>query len=154
MKEDGKTIGIQAIARDITERKKAKEEIRLLSNIVQQTSEAIAVSDLAGKLVFSNSAWADMHGYEMKELAEKDVSIFYQKPEIVRLFEGKARSEGFVRGRIVHIRKNGSTFTTLSLLSLLKDERGKPMGIARTAKDIRRIVLDIRDVGILPKLAS
>lgn len=140
-----------AVTRDITERKKAEKELRLLSSVVQQTSEAIAVFDMERKIVFANSAWAEMHGYEAEELTEKDVSIFYKKPEIVGLFEERVRSKGFMRGRIVHVRKDGSVFPALTTLTLLKDERGKPTGIARIVKDIRDIVKDIRDVGLLPK---
>lgn len=147
----GNPTGFVAITRDITERKKAEREIRLLSSVVRQTSEAIAVFDLEGKLVFANSAWTEKHGYEAKELIGKDASIFIKKPEIARLFEQKVRSKGSVRARIVHAKKDGSAFPTLATLTMLKDEKGKPTGIVRIVKDLRDIVRDIRDVGLLPK---
>lgn len=147
----GNPTGFVAITRDISELKKAEREIRLLSSVVRQTSEAIAVFDLEGKLVFANSAWTEVHGYEAKELIGKDVSIFIKNPEIARLFEEKVRSKGSVRARIVHIRKDGSAFPTLATLTILKDERGEPTGMVRIVKDLRDIVRDIRDVGLLPK---
>ncbi len=145
---------INAIAKRmgrIIERGRMNKENKMLSNVIHQTSEAIAISDFEGKIVFINKAWAEMHGYKMKELTEVNISIFYKKPEIMKLFEDQTKTDGTIRGRIAHVTKEGMPFATLSALSLLKDEKGKPIEIVRIAKDIRKIVSDIRDVGILPK---
>jgi PAS domain S-box-containing protein len=68
LKDDsGHTAGLIATAEDITERKKIEEKIRLLSSVVEQTVEGIAVSDLKGQILFVNSAWLKMHDYDIHD---------------------------------------------------------------------------------------
>ncbi|GAI21979.1 unnamed protein product, partial [marine sediment metagenome] len=55
------------IARDISERKKAEEEIRKLSTAVEQSIDGIAIGDLELKLIYVNDAFARMHGYAKGE---------------------------------------------------------------------------------------
>lgn len=146
----GKWHGI-AIIRDVTERKSREHKIRLLSTVAEQMSEAVAVSDREGRLVFANAAWAEMHGYTDEELVDKNISLFYQQPETECSFSRAALSRGLVRGRLVNVRKDGTVFTTLTTFSSLSDENSSIVGIVRLAKDIRGIVSEIRDVGLLPK---
>jgi PAS domain S-box-containing protein len=134
--------------RDVTESRKTEEKIRLLSNVVQQASEGIAVSDLRGKILFTNSAWLEIHGFgedEENKLLGKMVGTFYcgQQAESI---DRTVQSVGIFRGRVTHVRKDGTTFPALTTVSPLRNEKGKIIGIIRMAKNLREIVRDIRDV--------
>ena len=134
--------------RDVTERKKAEEKINLLSSVVQQALEGIAVSDLDGKILFANSAWLRMHNFdgdEEKDLVGKGVGRFYCRQQVESL-DRKVQSEGIFRGRITQVRKDGTTFPALTTLSPLRDENGQIIGIIRMTKNLTEIVRDIRDV--------
>lgn len=152
--KDGNAVGTQGVVRDITKRKEAEKEVRLLSYVAQQTSEGIAVSDLEGKLVFANRAWSEMHGYDPKELIDEDTSVFYDKKRLYRSLQEKIRSEGSMKVRISHIKKDGTIFPTLATWTLLKDEKDKPIGIVRIAKDLREIIRDIKDVKLLKETSG
>lgn len=69
---DGIPVAIQAIARDITERKRAEEALTRLSRknelILNSAAEGIMGLDLQGKHTFVNLAAARMLGYEVEEL--------------------------------------------------------------------------------------
>jgi PAS domain S-box-containing protein len=134
--------------RDVTERNKAEEKINLLSSVVQQALEGIAVSDLDGKILFANSAWLRMHNFdgdEEKDLVGKGVGRFYCRQQVETL-DRKVQSEGIFRGRITQVRKDGTTFPALTTLSPLRDENGQIIGIIRMTKNLTEIVRDIRDV--------
>ncbi|MCW4018284.1 MAG: PAS domain S-box protein [Candidatus Bathyarchaeota archaeon] len=144
----GQRVGVIATIRDITERKKAEKQIRLLSSVVQQTVEGIAVSDLQGKLLFVNSAWLKMHDFnedEEKELIGQWVMKFYCNLQFDAIDYNLQPNKEF-RGRITQVRKDGTTFAALASLSPLRNEKGQIIGVIHTAKPLTEIVRDIRDV--------
>ncbi|HEX2054918.1 MAG TPA: PAS domain S-box protein, partial [Nitrospiraceae bacterium] len=78
LQEDGKVIGFQAVARDITERRQA-EEARLeseerLRSIVQSTDSAIILMDSDGNVVFWNSGAEKCFGYAAEEMIGQPVT--------------------------------------------------------------------------------
>ncbi len=138
--DNGDIIGFLGIQRNITDRKKAEEKINLLSNIVKQSTEGMAQADLNGNLVFINNAWCEMHGYKSyKELLGKNLAIFHNKEQAendVIPFNDKVMKNGTYSGEVGHITKDGEPFPTLMTTTVLKDDKGKPYGIAAIAKDI------------------
>jgi len=56
------------IFRDITERKKAEEEIKRLGSAVEQSIDGIGIGDLETRLLYVNRAYAEMHGYSPEEM--------------------------------------------------------------------------------------
>ncbi|MCK5108123.1 MAG: PAS domain S-box protein [Methanosarcinales archaeon] len=128
------------IFRDITERKKEEEETRRLATIVEQAAEGIAIIDIEGNIQFANQAWATMHGYESSnELAGKHLSIFHTEEQLkteVIPFNEVVKQSGHNAGEVAHMRKDGTTFPTMMVVSLLKNKQDKPYGIVGFAQDI------------------
>ncbi len=124
---------------DITERKQAEEELRRLGSAVEQSIDGTAVSDLDGKIQFINPAWAQMHGYSVEELQGKHLSMFHTKEQLqkdVGPFNERVMETGAHQGEVGHVRKDGTTFPTWMTTTLFKDERGTPVGLVGTARDI------------------
>lgn len=71
----GKIIGVSSIARDITKRKKAEEELRktniYLENILENSPDAIGIVDKQGKFVKWNKMAAKLYGYSFEDLSGK-----------------------------------------------------------------------------------
>lgn len=139
-------VEMQRQERELSARARAN---RQLSFVVQQTSQGVSISDNDGVLLFSNFAWAEMHGYERQEISGKDIGVFYSDAGLAKSLMGEVRSQGSRKVRIEHRKKDGSVFSTLSTWSLLKDEEGGSIGIVRMARNWREIIRDIRDVGLL-----
>lgn len=136
---DKKGVPMQMIGtiQDITERKKAEEDLGIYKFLVDQSNEQIALADLYGVVVFTNGAWARAHGYKKEELIGKHLSIFHTKDEIknVNSFQKILLKKGKHFGEIVHKRKDGSTFITMMHNFVLKVD-GKPMFMVGMARDI------------------
>ncbi|MEW6080045.1 MAG: PAS domain S-box protein [Thermodesulfobacteriota bacterium] len=135
----GEIDGIVGVMLDITERKKAEEQLRRLKLAVEQTIDGLAVADLDGKVVFTNKAWADMHGYDTADLVGRHLGIFHteeQMREHVRPFNEKVRIAGSFHGEVGHVRKDGSVFLTWMSTALMHDEQMQPVGLVAVARDI------------------
>jgi PAS domain S-box-containing protein len=60
---NGQPIGLMGMAQDITERKRAEEQIRLMAASVQSTHEMICITDPENRFIFANQAFLAGHGY-------------------------------------------------------------------------------------------
>jgi PAS domain S-box-containing protein len=128
--KDGHFQQTHCIMRDITKQKEAEDKLRLLSSIVHQCREGIAVSDLNGNLMFMNYAFAQMHGYEPSELFGKNFSIL-RLAEYTNELEtilDTMKKKGEFKGRVIHIKKDGSVFPLLMHISRLFDDSKEIVG--------------------------
>jgi PAS domain S-box-containing protein len=65
MLDDGR---IQSIARDITERKRAEESLRLSSEILQRVKSLVLVSDKDGQITYASPSVKTVLGYEPQDM--------------------------------------------------------------------------------------
>jgi len=128
----GKIIGIMGISRDITERKRAEESLRLLGSAVEQAEDSIHITDapldLPGpRILFINPAFTKMTGYTAKEVLGKNPRILQgehtDKAVLARLRAALARGEAF-HGEVINYRKDGSEFYAELHITPIRDPKG------------------------------
>jgi PAS domain S-box-containing protein len=135
---DGKRFH-QSIARDISERKRAEEELLEFKTAVEQSGDGIALSGLDGRLRWVNEAWARMHGYRADEVIGRHLGIFHTQEQLeteVNPFNERLLATGSNEGEVGHARKDGTTFPTWMSTTLLMDANGKPFRLLAMARDI------------------
>jgi len=149
--DEGMPTCSMGTVQDITERRRAAERLRFLSSVVEQSSEGMAVADLEGNLIYVNQAWVEMHGYESpEELTGQHLSVFHDPEQLkneVEPFNEMVMENGYHKGEVGHIRKDGKPFPTLMTTTLIKDESGKPIalsGIAKNIADIKRAEVKLK----------
>ncbi len=127
-----------AFAQDITDREWAEEHRRLLSAMVEQSHEGMAVIDFEGNILFVNQALASAHGWQAIDLIGQNVSVLHPPEEMpaVQAANREVVEKGNFSGEIWHRHREGSSFPTLMHNSLLHDEEDQPIGIILTARDI------------------
>ncbi len=69
--EKGEIIGTQGIARDITERKRVEESLKLFSEAVEGAPDGVQIVDLDGYITYSNRAVEEIYGFSHRELMGK-----------------------------------------------------------------------------------
>ena len=137
----GKLVAISTIARDITERKKAEEALRL-SNIYNRSLIEASLDPLVtigpdGKITDVNGATELVTGYSRNELIGTDFSDYFTEPEKARTGYQQVFIHGEVRDYPLEIRhKDGHITPVLYNASVYKDEAGKVIGIFAAARDI------------------
>ena len=136
---DGNVFGVSSLVEDVTVSRQAEEKALQLQSAMEQTGDGIALADLNGNIVYSNPAWAEIHGYTVHEIQGKHLSIFHTQEQLeqeVIPFNNKVMELGKYSSEIGHARKDGSTFPTLMTTVVQKDENGNPVGLIGTIRDI------------------
>jgi PAS domain S-box-containing protein len=71
----GRRAGRVVVARDVTERHRAGEQIRLLSAAIGSAASAVAISDPKGVCLWVNPAFARITGYALEEIVGRPLSV-------------------------------------------------------------------------------
>lgn len=137
--ENNKYLGRRGTNIDITNRKKAEEEIYKFRVISDQAYFGSAIIDLDNKVTYCNDAFAKMHGYETQELIGKDIFTFHTNSQIPLVNDAvnSIKTEGgFLDLEIPHVTKNGHVFPTLMSARLIKLDDAIPAFVSVTVVDI------------------
>jgi PAS domain S-box-containing protein len=114
--ESGKVSGVFAAARDITERKRAEEQLRLNGEIVQNMAEGVALIHANdGNIVYANPRFESMFGYDPGELTGRPISSINapgnKDPQTTaNEIISSLKQMGDWSGEVQNIRKDGTTF--------------------------------------------
>ena len=111
--------------RDITEKKKAHEQLTIRDKAFASSINAIAFADPKGKLTYVNRSFLKMWGYKnSKQAVGKSATKFWLKQnEARKVMQGLIERGNWV-GEMTALREDGSTFEAQVSASLAKDENG------------------------------
>lgn len=113
---DGKIIATLTMISNITERKKAEDQLRLHSEIMENMSEGVyLIRANDGTIVYTNPKFEAMFGYGPGEMIGKDVSMVNASDEndpeeIARDIIRKLTETGVWSGEVQNIKKDGTPF--------------------------------------------
>ena len=131
-----------AIRRELREaetraqQRQSEQELRTLKHAIETIPIGVTIADSDGRIIFTNHAEAEMHGYTVEELIGKDVRIF-SSPEQRRKWDKKdIRRFANARRETVNIRKNGSRFPAYLVSSVIFADDGEPVAVITACEDI------------------
>ena len=136
----GQYAGAVHIVSDITQRKRAEEEKRRQSLVINQTSETIAITDLEGIITDVNAAQCRALGRTREELIGKSVVDVYggtpARNALQREIIETTRTRGQWFGEIASVSATGEAILVECRTWLLRDEQGKAIGMFGVGTDI------------------
>jgi len=137
----GKVVGASAIARDITDRRRVREQARLASqyarSLIEASRDPLVTINAKGKITDVNEATSRVTGVARGDLVGTDFSDYFTEPDLAR--EGYLRvfAEGFVTDYPLTIRNTGGELTeVLYNASVYKDAAGRVLGVFAAARDV------------------
>ncbi|MGA9073445.1 MAG: PAS domain S-box protein, partial [Candidatus Sulfotelmatobacter sp.] len=125
----GQVTGASAIARDITFRKRAEEQLKLQSAALEAAANAIVITDYEGTIVWVNRAFTTMTGYSKEEVLGKNLRMLKsgEQPESYYAKLWSTISSGKVwKGEIVNRRKDGTAYTEEMTITPVTRDVGNP----------------------------
>ena len=135
--ENGDVAGIQGIARDITERKKVEERLRLFSEAVENAPDGVQITDLQSRIIYSNNVVEEIYGFSNEELKGKNVNemnVDLRFAEMVII--PSIKNSGRWKGELMVKHKKGFEFPIWLTTSMVKDKKGSPIAMVGIIRDI------------------
>lgn len=140
------------VFRDITDEWNQQQHSRRLANCLENTDEAVLMTDPEGLIVWANHAFGRITGFAPEEFLGRKPGDFLQGPETdpatVRFMnERLSRFEAFAT-EVLNYHRDGYTYWVRVSCHPEFDENGKPLGFSAIQNEIteeKRLRLDLRE---------
>jgi len=139
--DDGKLVGYRGTDTDITERRQARQRLRLLERAVQQSSSSVVITDRDGNIEFVNPGFERATGYSAKEALGQNPSVLRSGEQPSEFYEelwSTINSGRTWRGEFHNRRKDGSLFWETATISPMTNQQGEVTHFVAIKDDITR----------------
>lgn len=135
----GKAIQMNGTVQDVTERKRAEEEIKRLFTAINQSINVVFITDVKGQIEYVNSTFEQVTGYTKEEVIGQNPRIFAsgetthaEDEELWRtILAGKTW-----RGIFKNKKKNGQYYWGNGLITPIRNEKGQITHFLAIQEDI------------------
>ncbi len=128
-------------AREAAARHDAEREMQRLSTAIEQSSDAVVITDLDARIQYVNPAFTQVSGYASDEVLGQNPRILksgVQGPGFyAAMWATLASGQSFV-GDLVNRRKDGSLFQEEAVISPVRDEAGTITSYVAVKRDVTR----------------
>ena len=146
----GEIVGLLGVARDITEQKRAEDEVRQSQQKLrihfEHTPLAVVEWDLDFRVAAWNPSAERIFGYSRQEALGQHASFIVPKQywgHVDGVWQGLLRQTGGARSTNDNVTKEGRTISCEWYNTPLVDDSGKVLGVASLAQDVtERVALE------------
>lgn len=136
---DDRVVGVSGYGRNVTERRRAEEQIRHQAKLIETVSDAIISTDMNTAIHSWNHAAETIYGWTSDEVIGKPLGqiVFTtyldtdREHALQRLLD-----KGLWQGEVLQRHKNGSAVHSLASVSLIRNSLGEPTGAVAINRDI------------------
>src|SRR3990170_957506 len=128
-----------AITRDITERKKAEEQLRSNVLILENITDSIIVTDLEGRITSWNEGASKIFGFSAEEMLGETIAKVSKPAEREQVAPAQLeqiRTGVLFFGEWEGVKKDGEPVWLMLTTKLLKNSQGETIGMIGVGKDI------------------
>ncbi|TXG86327.1 MAG: diguanylate cyclase, partial [Rhodocyclaceae bacterium] len=125
--------------RDISDRKRAEDALRLYAKVFENSGEAILITDRSNRIIAVNQALERDSGYCPEELLGKDPRVLsaHKTPrETYQLMWAALRESGYWQGELWDLRKDGMIYPKWAAISAIHDAKGELTNYIASFTDI------------------
>ncbi|NQU43279.1 PAS domain S-box protein, partial [bacterium] len=132
-------FAVQAILRNLTERREAAGVLARLATAVEQAAEAIVITDAGGKILYANPAFSRITGYDPQEALGQTPRILRSGRQTPGFYENlwqTIKSGQVWTGNFTNKRKDGTLYSEEATISPVRDGRGNIVNFVAVKRDI------------------
>ncbi|MDT8301814.1 MAG: PAS domain S-box protein [Sedimentisphaerales bacterium] len=139
--ESGHIIEFQSTGRDITDRKKAEEQLAIFKKFTEASAQGLSMADLDGRIVYCNESLSRVFLGEDKpeDILGKEVSLYYNPQSREKLeteILPSVLKEGEWAGELPIVSINGKVTPAIQSIFLIHNDIGEPTHFANIVTDI------------------
>ena len=108
------------VIRDISQRVKSDQDIRMLSAALNQASDVIIITNKLNKVIFVNKAFAEHTGYTEEEIMGKDPKFLHSgltPPDVYKSMWSTLQAKHPWEGTVVNKRKDGTLISDYMMVT-------------------------------------
>jgi two-component system, chemotaxis family, CheB/CheR fusion protein len=140
--DEGKLTAILIEAQDVTENRRAEEQLRITARVFNQAGEAIVVTDPQGMIQTVNLAFTSITGYTHADAIGKRMSLLQSGRHTREFYQSMWRDliqEGCWQGEIWNRRRNGSIYPGWLTINRIDNQQGEAEHFVAVFSDITQI---------------
>jgi PAS domain S-box-containing protein len=129
-------------AEDITTNKIAEQELRKLSNAVEQTADSVVITDKAGIIEYVNPAFVETTGYSREEAIGQTPRLlksYKQSKAFYKKLWKTILTDNSYHGTVVNKKKNGDLYVSQQTITPMKDKNGNITHFVSVLKDVTEL---------------
>ncbi len=137
--QDGNIIGVLGTYEDITEIKEALDRIKMFSRIIEQSPVNIAITDLSGKIIYTNLEFTKITGYKIEEVLGKNSRIFqsgFHTKEFYENLWNTILSGNKWEGEFYDKKKDGTYYWEKAIIFPFFNDQGEIFNFVKIGEDI------------------
>lgn len=127
---------------DITEAHQTREQMQMLAQAVEQSYNAILITDLNANIQYANGAFLTSSGYTLAEVIGKNPRIFKSNKTpsaiYVNMWSNLAAGKAW-HGELVNRRKDGNDYHEATMISPVRQANGRITNYLAIKEDITRL---------------
>lgn len=135
---DGHLIGGLGIGRDITERKRVEQQLKMFSKALDAANDSAIITDLRGKILYANQATRRIFGYSLVDLLNHNVDCLYPNSAESPWLIEQAKQGGW-SGQVVCQRQDSQILTALVSVGPICNETEEPTAVSIIYRDITQL---------------
>jgi PAS domain S-box-containing protein len=138
-KVKGGITGWQIQLQNISQRKQAESQLKLQSIALSAAANAIVITDRVGNIIWANTAFSRVTGYDLKDVLGRTPSILKSGAHDQTFYENLWNTiiKGEVwQGEIINRRSNGENYTEDMTIAPVRDENGSISHFIAIKQDI------------------
>ena len=136
--DDGETAGVLAVARDITERRRAERELRVAS-VAFESQDGMLITDAQGHIERVNAAFTRISGYAAPDAIGQSPRLLrsgLHDDDFYAAMWSTLTATGYWTGEVVNRHRDGSLYTARLSITAVPDAQGRTIHYVGNLQDI------------------
>jgi PAS domain S-box-containing protein len=137
--KNGNITGSVVVFSDITERKKAEEELKKLSSAIEQSQVSVVITDPDGTIEYVNPKFCEVTGYRFDEAVGQNPRVLnagLQGPEFYKDLWSTIKAGSVWQGEFANRKKTGEIFWENAVISPLRNSEDQITHFVAVKEDI------------------
>ena len=142
VEQDAQGKAVLYLFEDVSQQKEILEQVQRLSQVVEQNSNSVVITDINGTIEYVNKTFVETTGYSVEEAVGNTPGILRsgETPEIVyqEMWAALEQGRGWT-GEFVNRKKNGDLYEENVIITPLRDSQGKITHFIATKENITEL---------------
>ncbi|MDO8925730.1 MAG: EAL domain-containing protein [Sideroxyarcus sp.] len=150
--EDGVVYSICTQSTDVTEHKRAEDQLRLAARVFDRSGEGIVVTDAHQRILTVNSAFTQVTGYEAEEAIGQTPKLLASGKQDASFYKSMwahLETHGWWQGEVWNKRKSGEIYPEWLTINAVNDPEGNIINYVGIFSDISVVKESQRKVEFL-----